>query len=174
MPSTELTHTYDVAADPAAVLAHLAEPDNYIGLSPLLVEVRDIRCEDEVTHYLAVERFRFLGLVKHDNLIQVSLRVERGQLPEEGTVSGDVVSPGGVRMGYRFAVEAQDSGSRIMDTLNLHAPFGLLRFAAGKASDVQKARGRVLAERMAKLKEPAKQAKPAETDGPAGTGSSAG
>lgn len=149
MPSTELTHIYDVAAEPAAVLAHLAEPDNYIGLSPLLVEVRDVRFEDGVTRYLAVERFRFLGLVKHDNLIQVTLRVERERLPEEGVVSGDVVSPGGVRMGYRFAIQARDSGSRVVDTLLLHAPWGLLRFSAGKAAGVQTARARVLARRLA-------------------------
>ncbi|WP_042430861.1 SRPBCC family protein [Streptacidiphilus anmyonensis] len=149
MPSTELTRAYEVPAAPAEVLAHLADPENYVGLSPLLVGVRDVRREDEVTHYLAVERFRFLGLVTHDNLIRVTLRAERGGLPEEGSVSGDVVSPGGVRMGYRFAIHAHDAGSRVVDTLQLSAPFGLLRFAAGKAAEVQAARGRVLAERLA-------------------------
>ncbi len=57
MPSTELSRSYDIAATPAAVLAHLAEPENYIGLSPLLVDVRDVRCEGGVTHYAAVERY---------------------------------------------------------------------------------------------------------------------
>ncbi|MEY9873881.1 carbon monoxide dehydrogenase subunit G [Streptacidiphilus sp. MAP12-33] len=150
MPSTELTRTYEVPADPAAVLAHLAEPDNYIGLSPLLVDVRDVRREGEVTHYVAVERFRFLGLVTHDNLIRVTLRTDDGALPEQATVSGDVVSPGGVRMGYEFAVHADEAGSRVVDTLRLSAPFGLLRFAAGKAAEVQAARGEVLAQRLAR------------------------
>ncbi|SEM26910.1 SRPBCC family protein [Streptacidiphilus jiangxiensis] len=150
MPSTELTRTYEVPAEPAAVLAHLVEPDNYVGLSPLLVAVRDVRREDEVTHYVAVERFRFLGLVTHDNHIRVTLRSEPGGLPEEATVHGDVVSPGGVRMSYSFAIHAHDNGSRVVDTLHLSAPFGLLRFAAGKAGEVQAARGRVLAERLAR------------------------
>ncbi|MGW3038520.1 SRPBCC family protein [Kitasatospora sp. NPDC001159] len=149
MPSTELSRSYDIAATPAAVLSHLAEPENYIGLSPLLVDVRDVRCEGGVTHYAAVERFRFLGLVSHDNIIQVTLRTESARLPGEATVSGEVVSPGGVRMDYRFAVTARDGGgSVVVDTLRLHAPFGLLRYAAGKAGAVQAERGRVLARRL--------------------------
>ncbi|GAA5004128.1 SRPBCC family protein [Kitasatospora paranensis] len=149
MPSTELVHSHDIAATPAAVLAHLAEPQNYIGLSPLLVDVRDVRCEGGVTHYVAVERFRFLGLVRHDNVIRVSLRTEDARLPDEATVSGEVVSPGGVRMDYCFAITARGAGgSRVVDRLRLHAPFGLLRFAAGKAGTVQAERGRVLAGRL--------------------------
>ncbi|MDH6131432.1 hypothetical protein P3T37_000801 [Kitasatospora sp. MAA4] len=149
MPSTELSHSYDIAATPAAVLAHLAAPENYIGLSPLLVDVRDVRREGGVTHYAAVERLRFLGLVRHDNVIQVSLRTEDARLPDEATISGEVVSPGGVRMDYRFAVTARgDGGSLVADRLRLHAPFGLLRYAAGKAGAVQAERGRVLARRL--------------------------
>ncbi|KDN84627.1 SRPBCC family protein [Kitasatospora cheerisanensis] len=150
MPSTELSHRYEVAAPPAAVLAHLAEPANYLGLSPLLVDVREVRREDGVTHYVAVERFRFLGLLRHDNVIRVTLRTEDARLPDEAVVSGEVASPGGVRMDYRFAVTARgDGGSLVVDTLRLHAPFGLLRYAAGKAGAVQAERGRVLARRLA-------------------------
>jgi hypothetical protein len=149
VPSTELSHSYAIEAPPAAVLAHLAVPENYIGLSPLLVDVRDVRREDGVTHYAAVERFRFLGLIRHDNVIQVSLRTEDTRLPAEATVGGEVVSPGGVRMDYRFAITARgDDGSLMLDTLRLHAPFGLLRYAAGKAGAVQAERGRVLAQRL--------------------------
>ncbi|MEZ0064413.1 hypothetical protein ABIA32_000391 [Streptacidiphilus sp. MAP12-20] len=149
MPSTELSRSYDIAAGPAAVLAHLAEPENYIGLSPLLVDVRDVRCEGGITHYVAVERFQFLGLVRHDNVIQVSLRTEDARLPGEAMVSGKVVSPGGVRMDYCFAITALgDGGSLVVDTLRLHTPFGLLRYAAGKAGAVQAERGRVLAQRL--------------------------
>ncbi|MFJ9841526.1 SRPBCC family protein [Kitasatospora sp. NPDC101155] len=149
MPSTELSRSYDIAATPAAVLAHLTRPENYIGLSPLLVDVRDVRCEGGVTYYVAVERFRFLGLVRHDNVIRVSLRSEDARLPDEATVSGEVVSPGGVRMDYRFTVTARgDGGSLVVDRLRLHAPFGLLHYAAGKAGAVQAERGRVLARRL--------------------------
>ncbi|RAG80704.1 SRPBCC family protein [Streptacidiphilus pinicola] len=149
MPSTELTRSYEILAAPAAVLAHLAEPESYIGLSPLLVDVRDIRREDGVTHYVAVERFRFLGLIQHDNVIRVSLRTENAQLPDAAAVSGEVISPGGVRMDYRFAITSHgDAGSLVVDTLRLHTPLGLLRYAASQAGSVQANRGRVLAQRL--------------------------
>ncbi|MFD8598427.1 SRPBCC family protein [Kitasatospora sp. NPDC059646] len=150
MPSTELRHSYDIAASPATVLAHLAEPANYIGLSPLLVDVRDVRREDGVTHYVAVERFRFLGLLQHDNVIQVSLHTDDTRLPTEARVSGRVVSPGAVRMDYRFTITTRAPGtSLVLDHLHLHAPFGLLRYAAAKAAAVQTERARILSHRLA-------------------------
>ncbi|AUG76051.1 hypothetical protein CFP65_1141 [Kitasatospora sp. MMS16-BH015] len=150
MPSTELRHTYTVAAPPAAVLAHLATPENYIGLSPLLVAVRDIHQEAGTTHYTAVERFRFLGLIQHDNIIRVTLHTSSTDLPTTATVSGKVTSPGAVRMDYTFTITAQPGAtSLVTDTLHLHTPFGLLRYAAGKAAAVQAERGRVLAHRLA-------------------------
>ncbi|RPE33817.1 SRPBCC family protein [Kitasatospora cineracea] len=138
MPSTELHHSYEVGAPPADVLAHLADPAHYIGLSPLLVDVREVRPGgDGTTRYVAVERFRFLGLFTHDNRIEVTLRADPSRLPAEATVSGDVVSPGG------------GTTSRLSDTLHLHAPFGLLRFAARQAAAVQQSRARALAARLA-------------------------
>jgi hypothetical protein len=151
--SVELRHVYPVPAAPAQVLAHLARPDHYIGLSPLLVEVRDVREEAGETHYVAVERFRFLGFLRHDNLIRVTLETEGSGLPETAAVHGRVVSPGGVRMTYRFDIEADaaGTGSRMTDTLQLTAPLGLLRFASGQAAAVQRARAQVLAARMSAL-----------------------
>ncbi|MFJ1758621.1 SRPBCC family protein [Kitasatospora sp. NPDC088134] len=149
MPSTELSQTYEIGATPETVLSHLAEPENYLGLSPLLVEVRDIRRAADVTHYTAVERFRFLGLLDHDNAIRVTLRTDRTRLPDGATVGGDVTSPGGVRMRYSFALAPHTAGTtRVTDTLHLQAPFGLLRFAARQAAAVQTARARILAERL--------------------------
>ncbi|MFF2818256.1 SRPBCC family protein [Kitasatospora cineracea] len=151
MPSTELHHSYEVGAPPADVLAHLADPAHYIGLSPLLVDVREVRHGDDgTTRYVAVERFRFLGLFTHDNRIEVTLRADPSRLPAEAAVSGDVVSPGGVRMSYRFTITpGSGATSHLSDTLHLHAPFGLLRFAARQAAAVQQSRARVLAARLA-------------------------
>ncbi|WP_280721989.1 hypothetical protein [Kitasatospora sp. MAA4] len=70
---------------------------------------------------------------QHDNVIQVSLHTEDARLPDEATVSGEVVSPGGVRMDYRFAVTARgDGGSLVADRLRLHAPFGLLHYRVSR------------------------------------------
>ncbi|WIX79398.1 hypothetical protein QRX50_00850 [Amycolatopsis carbonis] len=143
MPDTELRHVFTVAAPPVAVVAHLAEPANYVGLSPLVVQVRDVAREGELTRYTAVERFRFFGFLRHDNPIVVTLRTTGS-----AAVHGDVVSPGGVRMGYRFDLEPDGGSTRVTDTLRLHTPPGLLRFAASRARAVQLARAGILAERL--------------------------
>ncbi|QRP44861.1 SRPBCC family protein [Amycolatopsis sp. FDAARGOS 1241] len=143
MPGTELTTVFTVAAPPADVAAHLAEPENYVGLSPLVVQVRDIVREAGLTRYTAVERFRFLGFLRHDNPIAVTIRTTGSS-----AVHGEVVSPGGVRMGYRFDLEPDGAGTRVTDTLRLHTPPGLLRFAASRARAVQLARAGVLADRL--------------------------
>jgi hypothetical protein len=143
VPDTELRHTFSVKAAPAAVSAHLAEPANYVGLSPLVVEVREVSREDGTTSYTAVERFRFLGFLRYDNPIVVTLRLDGTE-----AVYGDVVSPGGVRMGYRFDLVPDGDGTRVTDSLRMHAPFGLLRFAASRARAVQLARSGILTGRL--------------------------
>lgn len=145
MPCAELSHTFRVAAFPREVIAHLREPASYVGLSPLVVEVRDIHRVDGVTHFVAVERFRFLGVLRHDNRIAVSLAAG-----DDG-ITGEVRSPGGVRLSYRFDVtpDAKHPGrSTVTDTLRLRTPPGLLRFAASQARTVQLARARILAGRL--------------------------
>jgi hypothetical protein len=148
VPSTELKHTFRVAAAPAEVFAHLAEPSHYVGLSPLVVAVRDVRRSDGTVHYRAVERFRFLGVLRHDNIIDVTLDAVSDGLPHYAEISGEVRSPGGVRMNYRFAMDRHGSGSVVTDTLHLWTPPGLLRFAASRAGAVQQARARVLTVRL--------------------------
>jgi hypothetical protein len=136
-----LENVFTVAATPKALIAHLAEPANYIGLSPLVVAVDDVRTVHDTVHYVAVERFR-LGFLRHDNRIAVSLRTG------EDRVWGEVVSPGRVRMDYSFTVAAGDDRTTVTDTLRLRAPFGLRRFTASQARAVQLARARILTERF--------------------------
>ncbi|MFG1704247.1 SRPBCC family protein [Nonomuraea sp. M3C6] len=146
MAESLLRNVFHVPAPPSAVLAHLSEPSSYVGLSPLVVEVRDVRREPGETRFVSVERFRFLGFLKYDNLIKVTLRCTA-----EG-VEGEVDSPGGVRLDYRFGLAADGAGTEVEDVLTVHATFGpLLRYAAGKAREVQLARAGVLAERARTL-----------------------
>ncbi|MEV0384995.1 SRPBCC family protein [Nonomuraea sp. NPDC050643] len=146
MPETVLRHVFHVPAPPPVVLAHLSEPSSYVGLSPLVVAVRDVRREPGGTRFVSVERFRFFGFVKYDNLIEVTLRVS-----EEG-VEGEVVSPGGVRLAYRFGLTADGTGTEVEDVLTVRATRGpVLRYAARKAREVQLARADVLARRAPTL-----------------------
>jgi Polyketide cyclase / dehydrase and lipid transport len=140
-----IEHVFTVAAPPDAIFVHLADPANYVGLSPLVVAVRDVRLGDGMTRYRAVERFRLFGRLSYDNVIAVTLVADAGRL----TVSGDVRSPGWVRMAYRFEITPDGGGAAVTDSLLLRAPPGLRRFAAGRAREVQLARARILAERLA-------------------------
>ncbi|GAA3512531.1 hypothetical protein FHR32_000946 [Streptosporangium album] len=143
MPKATLRHTFHVRNTPAALRAHLSQPQSYVGLSPLVVAVRDIRQDGEETRYTSVERFRFFGLVRYDNLIKVTLR------STPLTVEGEVDSPGGVRLDYRFVLDEKDGGTEVEDTLVVHAWNGpLLGYAAKKAREVQLARAGILASRL--------------------------
>ncbi|MEC3953346.1 SRPBCC family protein [Nocardia sp. CDC153] len=138
MPEKILRNTFTVTAPAPAVYEHLIRPESYIGLSPLVVAVHDVQADS----YVAVERFRFLTL-EYDNHIRVSLLGTPGK-----AVWGEVNSPGGVRMAYRFDLTDTPDGTRVDDELHLRTPFGLLGFASGQARKVQLARATILAERL--------------------------
>ncbi|GAA2803447.1 SRPBCC family protein [Crossiella cryophila] len=141
MKTVEFSTTTILSAAPEEVVEHLSDPANHVGLSPLVVAVRDIRRTPDEVRFTAVERFRF-GPLRRDNVIEASMRLGAR------TVSGDVVSPGGVRLDYEFRIEAVAEGTRLVDHYRLSAPFGVLRFAVGQAKKVQVARGRELARRF--------------------------
>ncbi|MEU4331325.1 SRPBCC family protein [Nonomuraea dietziae] len=143
MSSRVLTHVFHVDVAPEKVFEHLTAPESYIGLSPLVVAVREVdRSEPGVIRYTAVERFRFLRIFTHDNPITVALHTDGL------SVHGEVRSPGRVRMAYRFDLEPDGTGTRVSDRLDLTAPWLLAGFAAGQARKVQLARARILAERL--------------------------
>ncbi|GIH29247.1 hypothetical protein Aph01nite_75570 [Acrocarpospora phusangensis] len=143
MPEKVLTNTFHVNTTPEAVFEHLTTPENYVGLSPIVIAVRDVdRSSPGVIRYTAVERFKFLGFITHDNPIKVELFTEALSL------YGEVRSPGNIRMAYRFDLSADGDGTRIEDRLDLHAPWFLLRYAAGEARKVQLARAQILSARL--------------------------
>jgi Polyketide cyclase / dehydrase and lipid transport len=139
--SVEFSTTTTLPAAAEEVFEHIADPNNHVGLSPLVVQVRDIRREPGMVRFTAVERFT-LGPLRRDNVIEVTLNLG------EGTITGDVVSPGGVRVAYGYRIEPVAGGTQVVDHYRLSAPFGLLRFAMGQAKKVQVARGRELARRF--------------------------
>ncbi len=143
MPKATLHHTFQVRNTPAALQAHLSQPQSYVGLSPLVVAVRDVRQGERETRYTSVERFRFLGLVKYDNLIRVTLR------SAPGAVEGEMAGPGGVRLDYRFTLSEKNGGTEVGDTLVVHAwSRPLLGHATRRAREAQLARAGVLISRL--------------------------
>lgn len=131
----------DVAAPPRAVYEHLMDPHSYIGLSPLVVAVRDV---EPGVSYVAVERFA-AGPFHWDNAIHVTLT----GVPERSVVSS-VVSPGRVRLTATVTLTPRAAGgTTVTEEIALRAPRLLRRFAAGQARKVQVHRLAELARRMA-------------------------
>ncbi len=143
MPTDRFRHRFLVAAPPAAVYAHLMDPYSYIGLSPLVVAVRDVRTDEGSVIYVAVERFRF-GPFKWDNLIRVTMT---GTGPHERVLIS-VVSPGAVRLISTVDLVAEGSGTAVTESIELHSPWIVRHFALGQAKGVQRERAAELTRRM--------------------------
>jgi carbon monoxide dehydrogenase subunit G len=139
MPSTRFRHSFVVAAPPSLVYAHLIDPRSYLGLSPLVVEVRDVHGTD----YVAVERFR-LGPFHWDNPIRVAMR---GTTDRQ--VVSTVASPGNVGLIATVDLLPDGDGTAVTETIELTAPWFLRSFAASQARKVQLHRAAELTRRMA-------------------------
>ncbi|BCJ42111.1 hypothetical protein GCM10010168_65110 [Actinoplanes ianthinogenes] len=140
----EFAHEFTVAAPAARVYAHLMDPRNYIGLSPLVVEVRDIRPAGSVVSYVAVERFTF-GPFHWNNPIRVTMT---GEVPGQAIVSA-VRSPGFVTLTSRVTLIPEVGGTTVRESIALTAPAPLRRFVLGQARSVQLHRAAELTRRMA-------------------------
>ena len=143
MPTTEFRHRFAVPAPAERIYAHLAEPESYVGLSPLVVAVRDVRRAGDTVSYVAVERFA-AGPVKYDNLIAVTMSLPR---PGRRLVS-DVVSPGRVRLTATVDLEPDGDRTQVTETVRVTFPALLRPLVLGQARKVQRARAAELTRRM--------------------------
>ena len=138
MPTDHFSTTFRLGAPPAEILAFLMDPHSYIGLAPLVVEVRDIRTIGDSVRYVAVERFR-LGPLHWDNAIDVTMT------PGDSSVTSTVRSPGWVRLIARVTVTPQ---SEVTEAVELHTPWFLRAFALRKAREAQEGRAAGLTARF--------------------------
>ncbi|MFI7601752.1 SRPBCC family protein [Actinoplanes sp. NPDC049681] len=143
MPIDSFSHTFRVRAAPGRLYDHLGDPDSYVGLSPLVIAVRDVRRTAGAVAYVAVERFR-LGPLHWDNPIRVTMT-----FPEPGRrIVSDVRSPGRVHLVATVDLEADGEGTRVTESVTVTCPRLLRRFVIGQARSVQRARARELTRRM--------------------------
>jgi hypothetical protein len=150
----ETTFTLDASAD--VVYRHLADPYSYVGLSPLVVAVRDVRQVTDsrglvAVAYVAVERFRFARVLHWDNHIKV---VMTSTEPGRELVS-DVVSPGWVRLTSRVTLTPLDhgtvgNGTQVTESVDVTFPAPLRRFVTGQARAVAAYRAEELIRRMSR------------------------
>lgn len=139
----EFSTTFRVAAAPGRIYDHLGDPESYVGLSPLVVAVRDVRHTGGAVAYVAVERFR-LGPLHWDNPIRVTMT-----FPDPGRrIVSDVRSPGWVHLVATVDLEPDGEGTRVTELVTMTSPRVLRRFVIAQARSVQRARARELTRRM--------------------------
>jgi carbon monoxide dehydrogenase subunit G len=140
MPVDAFAHTFAVAAAPARVYAHLADPDSYVGLSPLVVAVRDVHTDGDQVSYVALERFRFWT-----NPIRVTMTLD----PAAPAVVSEVASPGGVRLRAAVTLTPAGAGTEVTESITVESPSLLRRYVVRTARSVQLERAAELTRRMA-------------------------
>jgi len=151
VPIDAFEHSFVVDAQPDAIYRHLSDPNSYVGLTPPVVEVRDIRLgQDDDRHniieYVAVERFRAGKLLHWDSRSNVLLTLTR---PGVELVSS-VIGPGGVRLRARVTLDPAPQGTQVRETIEVNSPAPLRRFAVGRARAAQLKRAEELTRRMAR------------------------
>jgi hypothetical protein len=143
MTTDRFSHRVHIAAPPAKIYAYLLDPNSYVGLSPLVVAVRDVRPDGAGTAYVAVERFR-VGMFHWDNLIRVTTT---GTVPDAQVVSA-VISPAAVRLTSTVDLVPDGDGTAVTESVEVRSPWLLRRFVLGQATSVQRARLAELTRRL--------------------------
>jgi carbon monoxide dehydrogenase subunit G len=148
VPIDTFEHRFDVDAPPDMIYRHLSDPNSYVGLSPLVVEVRDIRLgQDDDGHniieYVAVERVK-AGRLHWDYRVEVLLTLAT---PGVALINYRA-SPGGVRTEAIVTLEPAHSGTHVHETIEVRSPPVLHRFAAEQARSIQRKRAEELARRF--------------------------
>jgi hypothetical protein len=149
MASETFEYRYFVAAPAETVYAHLADPASYVGLSPLVVEVSGVEHSTDaeghaVVRYQSVERFRFLGVIRYDNRIRVTMTLTQ---PQRQIIS-DVDSPMQVRLRFVFDLQPENGGTQVRETVTAQMPSPLRGFVVSEAQRVQRARAEILKTRL--------------------------
>lgn len=140
---------YFINAPAAHIYEHLAQPENYVGLSPLIVAVSDLAQSTDadghtVVRYRSIERFNFLGFIRYDNKLSVTMTL--AQFNRQ--IISDVDSPFWVKVRFTFDLQPGDGGTWIEETIRAHAPLIVKGFVLREAKRVQLERARILKERM--------------------------
>jgi hypothetical protein len=155
MAISTLDHSWQVPAPVAAVFAHLTDPYNYLGLSPLIVAVREVRPVTDIAgppalDYLAIERFRLLRVLRWDNPISVRLTHSEAS----GTITQHVVGPGNVQVISTLQISAVNNAigdgqlSQLDEHLSITMPGPLRGFVTRQVRSAQLYRSSELTRRF--------------------------
>ena len=149
MAAATFQHRYFINVSASKLYTYLSEPQNYIGLSPLVTAVSEAESSKDtegqtVIHYQAVETFHFLGFVHYPNRIKVAMILTH---PDEQMINL-VESIPNVRLKFIFDFQPEGSGTWVHESVTAHMPLLLRGFVVSQAKAVQHARGEILKQRL--------------------------
>ena len=131
----EFARSVEIAAPLARVWAELSEPARFLGLQPLLVEVREVAAPGGARAFEAVEVVRALGVPLRSRL-HVELRPERAAQ----RVCFATRAPLGIALAGEFALLALGAGrTAVRESVTLRCARPLRRFVARQAVRAQEA-----------------------------------
>jgi hypothetical protein len=140
---TLLTHTSRVPATPERVFDHLTDPLSYVGLTPFVTAVSDVRSTEDDVRYVAVERFRLGAVPAWTNRIAVTMRGDRDAL----IVRQDVVSPARVRLWSVVSLGPDGDGTVVSEIITVRMPWPLAGLVRRRARAAQLYRAAELSRR---------------------------
>ena len=149
MAAATFQHRYFVNVSTPKVYEYLSQPQNYVGLSPLVTEVSDPESSQDnqgqrVIHYEAIETFTFLGFMRYPNRIKVDVILTH---PDKQMINL-VEAALNVRLKFIFDFQPEGSGTWIHESVTAQMPLPLRGFVVAQAKAVQLARGEILKERL--------------------------
>ena len=136
-----LHFTTHIARPVAEVYTHLANPQNFIGLQPLLIEMSPAQTVIEndlpVQSYETVEAFRIGGRIVYRNRIRVKTTLTK----TNERIDTLVHSPGGVtlQVQYLFTPEDETRGTCLTEIMDIHMPRLMAGFVVKQATQAQTA-----------------------------------
>jgi hypothetical protein len=119
------------------VYEHMADPQNLMGLQPLLIEVTPVQesmAEGlRVLRYESVEAFQVLGVTVYRQRIRVITTLTAPPTRMDAHVD----APRDVHLDVEYHFAEQGSGTRLTEIMHINAPALLMGFVKGEALRAQ-------------------------------------
>jgi len=117
------------------VFAELGTPARFLGLQPLLTDVREIASAPDTRAFEATERVRILGPIALRSRLHVELRLD----PERARIAFATRAPLGIRLHGDFTLAPVETGTRVVESVTVECPRWLAGFVLPQAMRAQEA-----------------------------------
>lgn len=117
------------------VFAELGTPARFLGLQPLLTDVREVESAAGTRAFEATERVRILGPIALRARLHVELRLD----PERARIEFATRAPLRIRLHGDFTLAPVESGTRVVESVVVECPRWLAAFVLPQAIRAQEA-----------------------------------